>query len=718
MSDNTFHEFASVQAVREYDRANPIAMPAPQPVAVPPAAPSAPSGIDPAQTFADTRRPASAPQGPPPAMVPLFETAAARHGVPINIIMALAEQESAYNPRAVGTPTQWGRARGIMQYLDSTAQGLGINPYDPAQAIDGAALQLRQRLDRGESMEDAIRHHFAGPNRALWGPRTQRYGEEVLGRAARLADQIGDRYSRPPETPEVLAPQDPGAAPAAGGSLTGDAARLFGGETARGVGSLARGAGAALQLLNDYTTTPLRNLVTGRNDRTPNLADPLADRIQAFGDSLKAGVSPETQRAIADSTPDGDLFDPSTWTFGRSPSALGYAGLAVGLFGSMAPVVVAAVVSGPAAAAVVGGAQGGGGGVETARQIITEMAGRQVERDGWRGTALEAESPYYRALRARGMTHEQATQRTADAAERYAFTLAAPVAGAGGAATAVILRPGTSIAGRAPFAGRVAARAGLGAIEEGAQEAAETVAARTGTNIGAGTSINVTEGTFGDAVLGAMAGGGMGAGGGAMSRREEPPPRTGPQAIEGPDPNAPALPRPDGPRPAAEAPDVIPMGPDGAPPPRGRAPPARPDLRRRGAADRHGHERWRVGGDRGRGHRPHPRHGGVRDARRRHGSHRGRCAAGPGGGHPQRHRARHAGGARCARGARGRRPRACGGSERGRGGAAACPAGGDSPGAGGAARFQCQPGRRGAHDRRRSLADSPGGRHRAQRRAG
>jgi N12 class adenine-specific DNA methylase len=602
MSGNVFNEFASVQAVREYDRANPIGLPPLEQVA-PPVAPAAPARpIDPTAPASDTRRPAEAGAGnmPPPALMPLFEAAAARHGVPVNVIMALAEQESGYNPRAVGTPTQWGRARGIMQYLDSTAQGLGINPYDPAQAIDGAALQLRQRLDRGESMEDAIRHHFAGPNRALWGPRTQRYGEEVVARAARLADQLGDRYApRPAAAPETVASQDAGAPATPGaGQLAEDAGRLFAGDAIRGGGSIVRGAGAALQLLNDYTTTPLSNLVTGRNDRTPNLADPLADRIQAFGATLKAGVSPETQRAIAESTPDGDLFDPSTWTFGRAPSALGYAALGVGLFGSMAPVVVAGMVSGPGAAALVGGAQGGGGGVETAREIITEMAGRQVERDGWRGTALEAESPFYRALRARGMTHEQATQRTADAAERYAFTLAAPVAGAGGAATAVILNPASRIAGRSSLPGRVAARAGLGAVEEGTQEAAETVAARTGTNIGAGTSINVTEGTFGDAVLGAMAGGSTGAAGGAMSRREPPaeeaprpglriglPPRSGPRAIEGPeptpgpDPDGLALPWPDGPRPASATPDVIPMPGPGGPAPVAEPPPAGPLTR-------------------------------------------------------------------------------------------------------------------------------------------
>lgn len=132
----------------------------------------------------------------PPAMKPVFEAAAVRHGVPVNVLMALAEQESRYNPAAVGVPTQWGRAKGVMQYLDSTAQGLGINPYDTNAAIDAAAKQLRERLNKGYSMADAVREHFAGPDRSKWGAKTAAYGVEVLGRAARLKDMLTPEYEK------------------------------------------------------------------------------------------------------------------------------------------------------------------------------------------------------------------------------------------------------------------------------------------------------------------------------------------------------------------------------------------------------------------------------------------------------------------------------------------------------------------------------------------
>lgn len=118
----------------------------------------------------------------------MFEDAAKKYDVPVNVVMALGNQESNYNPKAIGTVTQWGRAKGMMQYLDSTAEGGRINPFDPAQSIDYAAKQIRDRLDKGSSMEDAVKEHFAGPDRKLWGAKTQVYGREVMARAGQIGD--------------------------------------------------------------------------------------------------------------------------------------------------------------------------------------------------------------------------------------------------------------------------------------------------------------------------------------------------------------------------------------------------------------------------------------------------------------------------------------------------------------------------------------------------
>nr|DAL60036.1 MAG TPA_asm: Type I restriction enzyme [Caudoviricetes sp.] len=100
--------------------------------------------------------------------------------------MGLAEQESSFNPTAIGVPTKYGRAKGLMQYIDDTASRMGINPYDPVQSIDAAARQLRERLDKGYSMQEAVQAHFGGDDRAQWGPKTAQYGKDVLGRAEKF----------------------------------------------------------------------------------------------------------------------------------------------------------------------------------------------------------------------------------------------------------------------------------------------------------------------------------------------------------------------------------------------------------------------------------------------------------------------------------------------------------------------------------------------------
>lgn len=117
-----------------------------------------------------------------------FDASARKYGVPVNAIMALAEQESSFNPTALGQPTKYGRAKGLMQYIDSTASAMGINPYDPAQSIDAAARQLKQRLDKGYSMQEAIQAHFGGDNRDQWGPKTRQYGVDVMNRMQKFFD--------------------------------------------------------------------------------------------------------------------------------------------------------------------------------------------------------------------------------------------------------------------------------------------------------------------------------------------------------------------------------------------------------------------------------------------------------------------------------------------------------------------------------------------------
>ena len=89
----------------------------------------------------------------------LFNIAGARHGVDPRLLAAVAQVESGFNPSAVSRAG----AQGLMQFMPGTAAGMGIDPLDPAQAVDGAARYLRQQLDRFGSVELALAAYNAGP---------------------------------------------------------------------------------------------------------------------------------------------------------------------------------------------------------------------------------------------------------------------------------------------------------------------------------------------------------------------------------------------------------------------------------------------------------------------------------------------------------------------------------------------------------------------------
>ena len=83
-----------------------------------------------------------------------------------------------------------------MQVLPSTAQGMAAKlgePYRPdlmtAKTPEAAAYQrhigetyLREGLDNTGNLRDALRYYHGGPNRALWGPKTNAYADSILTR--------------------------------------------------------------------------------------------------------------------------------------------------------------------------------------------------------------------------------------------------------------------------------------------------------------------------------------------------------------------------------------------------------------------------------------------------------------------------------------------------------------------------------------------------------
>ena len=89
----------------------------------------------------------------------LFSRAASRYGVDASLLAAMANQESGFNSQAVSPAG----AQGLMQFMPSTAAGLGVNPLDPNSAIDGAARYLSSLTKQFGSTDLALAAYNAGP---------------------------------------------------------------------------------------------------------------------------------------------------------------------------------------------------------------------------------------------------------------------------------------------------------------------------------------------------------------------------------------------------------------------------------------------------------------------------------------------------------------------------------------------------------------------------
>lgn len=102
------------------------------------------------------------------SMDAIFEEAAAKYNISVDLIKAVAKAESSFNPNAVSKAG----AIGVMQLMPATARSLGVsNPYDARQNIMGGAKYLKENLDRfNGNVSLALAAYNAGPN------SVQKYG--------------------------------------------------------------------------------------------------------------------------------------------------------------------------------------------------------------------------------------------------------------------------------------------------------------------------------------------------------------------------------------------------------------------------------------------------------------------------------------------------------------------------------------------------------------
>ena len=129
--------------------------------------------------------------------------AARQNGLPPEFLAATLLQESAFDPRAISAAG----AVGIAQFMPSTADDAGVNPFDPFDAIDGAARMLSGYVRAyGDRYPDpyaiALAAYNAGPGAvdAYHGvppyPETREYINDIIDRWAKIAG-YERRNSRP-----------------------------------------------------------------------------------------------------------------------------------------------------------------------------------------------------------------------------------------------------------------------------------------------------------------------------------------------------------------------------------------------------------------------------------------------------------------------------------------------------------------------------------------
>ncbi|HVJ48062.1 lytic transglycosylase domain-containing protein [Desulfitobacterium sp.] len=109
-----------------------------------------------------------------------IEAAADKYHLEPALIAAVIEQESGGEPESLSSVG----AIGLMQLMPSTAELMGVNPYDTIQNIDGGAHYLQLQLESFGDVQIALAAYNAGPGEVENGhwikiPETIAYVEKV-----------------------------------------------------------------------------------------------------------------------------------------------------------------------------------------------------------------------------------------------------------------------------------------------------------------------------------------------------------------------------------------------------------------------------------------------------------------------------------------------------------------------------------------------------------
>jgi soluble lytic murein transglycosylase-like protein len=123
---------------------------------------------------------------PDPTTDAIIREAAIRYGVPEDVIAAVIEAESQFNPRAVSRRG----AQGLMQLMPETAATLGVDdPFSPRENIHGGVRHLRSLMDRFDNDLPLVLAAYNAGERAVIThggvppyPQTRAYVRRIMRR--------------------------------------------------------------------------------------------------------------------------------------------------------------------------------------------------------------------------------------------------------------------------------------------------------------------------------------------------------------------------------------------------------------------------------------------------------------------------------------------------------------------------------------------------------
>ena len=452
--------------------------------------------------------------------------------------------------------------------LDAVAEAAGVS--DLAQ-MDAFASNLAKHVKDGASIEDAMQAMFPDADVNPILDRASAMAQPQKAAEPEATEQPAeDEYSGKSGLTQALTAVTAGASRALGSSVDEAGERLS--QAANGE---MRGPqfSADLEIGEDGVLRPVKG--SGTLEERPeieeagvfrDIGDKIAGGLRGYADKIMdRNVSEDLRKEMQASGVDGSVLDPANIKLKEGTTVRGLAMNGLDAVGSMVPIVIAGLLTGGVGALVTGGAMSGGSARETSDQIIDEAFAKKGE-DG--RSILETESPLFQRLKASGMDDAEAVELVKRRAGNLASAFAAPIGALGGVATNAIASKGVGALAGKNIAVRTVGGAVISALEEGTQEAAESIAGKTGTKQVTGLNIDVGEGTANDFLLGAISGAPVGAIGGIRGEGRGDATPTEPErlGLPAPDPVAPAAPEVaapvEEPAPMAQAAPVPPVAPD------------------------------------------------------------------------------------------------------------------------------------------------------------